>query len=237
MRRRYWLIATLCLWVLTIPSIASIDRTQPPLSTKAPQLELATAEELILENGLHVFIIKNDKLPRAYVSIAIDNPPYRQKKKRGIKTLTSAMLGNGTQQMTKEALYEEIDFMGAQLSITAGGGYGASLSRFFPRLLELFAESLLQPVFTEDEFSKQKTLLLESIRSEEKSVQAVAGKVSKKVLYGSKHAFGEIITAENIQRLSLKDIKSYYHRYTAPNNAYMVIVGDVNVGEIKANIV
>ena len=145
-------------------------------------------------------------------------------------------MGNGTQQMTK-ALYEEIDFMGAQLSITAGGGYGASLSRFFPRLLELFAESLLQPVFTEDEFSKQKTLLLESIRSEEKSVQAVAGKVSKKVLYGSKHAFGEIITAENIQRLSLKDIKSYYHRYTAPNNAYMVIVGDVNVDEIKANIV
>src|SRR5690606_292611 len=44
---------------------------------------------------------------------------------------------------------------------------------------------------------------------------------------------GEVATKETVQKISLDRAKQYYSTYFRPNVAYMAVVGDVTVEEIK----
>ena len=62
-------------------------------------------------------------------------------------------------------------------SFSASGAFAASLSRYFPRVLELMADAALNPNFLNEEFEKEKEKLIEGIKSSEKSVSAAARRV------------------------------------------------------------
>ena len=70
--------------------------------------------------------------------------------------MTSSILGKGTESSSKDVFVEKIDFMGASLSINAGGAFASSISRFFPTVLEMMADGALNPLFSQDEFEKEK---------------------------------------------------------------------------------
>ena len=62
----------------------------------------------------------------------------------------------------KEKFLEEVDFMGASMSVTGSGAFASSLSRYFPRVLELLADAVLNPLLTQEEFEKAKKKLLDN---------------------------------------------------------------------------
>ena len=39
--------------------------------------------------------------------------------------------------------------------------------------------------------------------------------------------------AEDIQRITVEDLASYYRTYCSPNNAILVVVGDATVNQVK----
>ena len=123
--------------------------------------------------------------------------------------------------------------MGATLVLSAGGGYVSSLKRYFPRILEMMADGLINPKFTKEDFEREKNVALEGIKSIEKDVQTIANRVHSKLRFGAKHPFGEFETNESLNNISLKDIQNYYKKYAIPNNAYLTVVGDVQYDEIK----
>ena len=63
------------------------------------------------------------------------------------------MMGNGTENQSKEDYNEEVDYMGASLFLSASGGYVSSLKRYFPRVLEMMSDGLLNPLFTDEDLS------------------------------------------------------------------------------------
>jgi len=123
--------------------------------------------------------------------------------------------------------------MGATLFLSASGGYASSLKRYFPRILEMMSDGLINPVFTKEDFQKEKNVILDGIKSIEKDVQTIASRVHSKLRYGVNHPFGEFESVESINNVNLKDIKNYYSTYAIPNNAYLTIVGDVKFDDIK----
>ena len=124
--------------------------------------------------------------------------------------------------------------MGASLSLSAGGGFASSLKRYFPRVLEMMSDGLKNPVFTVEDFEKEKNILIDGIKSSQNSVPDMASILGEKLFFGSNHPFGEFATEESVNNISLKDVKKYYETYAKPNNAYLTIVGDVNYEEIKS---
>ena len=124
--------------------VAQIDRSIIPKSGPAPTIELGEVKSFVLENGLKVFVVENHKLPSAYASLNLDNYPDFEGKLKGVASLTSALLGNGTNAISKDDFHKEIDFMGASLQLSTNGGHVASLKRFFPRMLELLADSIIK---------------------------------------------------------------------------------------------
>lgn len=150
-----------------------IDRSIMPVAGSVPEIKLKKPQTFTLENGLKVILVENHKLPRVAVSLSLDNPPLAEKDKAGVSSILSSMMGNGTTKISKEKFNEEIDFYGANVSLHAGGASISTLSRFFPKVLELAAQGALNPLLTKAEFESEKAKMFESLKAEEKNVAAV----------------------------------------------------------------
>ena len=217
-------------------SYGQIDRTKPPVSGPMPTIELGTPIEFQLKNGLKVLMVENKKLPRVTANLLIDNPPFSGSDKNGIYSMTSSILGKGTESISKDVFVEKIDFMGASLSINAGGAFASSISRFFPTVLEMMADGALNPLFSQDEFEKEKAKTIEGIKSNAKSVGQIARRVENVLAFGKDHPNGKYITEESVNNISLDDVKSFYSENYIPNNAYLVIIGDFNPKEVQKSV-
>jgi predicted Zn-dependent peptidase len=221
---------------VTVSITAQIDRSQQPKPGPAPKISLEKPTEYELKNGLKILIVENHKLPRVSYNLTIDRDPIIEGDKAGVTSLLGSMLGNGTTNISKDDFNEEVDFLGARLSFGFSGGFASSLTKYSDRILQLLADAAMNPLLTSEEFSKEKDKLLEGLKSQAKSVDAVAGRVGGALSYGAEHPYGEFVTEESVNSVSFDDIQSYFTKYFGPNDAYLVVIGDVNTKEVYKRI-
>ena len=208
------------------------DRSQPKPGP-SPTINIKKPETFSLPNGLKVLVVENHKLPRVSFNLSIDNAPFAEGNKKGVDELTSSLIGNGSVKTSKDAFNEEIDFLGANINFFSSGASASGLSKYAKRILELMAEGALTPNFTQDEFDKEKDKLIEGLKTQEKNVSMVAGRVENVLAYGKNHPSGEYLTEETINNVTLADINNNYRAYFVPEHAYLVIVGDVKTKDVK----
>ncbi|MGM0634633.1 MAG: M16 family metallopeptidase [Bacteroidota bacterium] len=211
---------------------AQVDRSTMPEPGPAPKINIGEPKTFKFNNGLRVLVVENDKLPRVTARLIIDNKPFTEENP-GTSSLLSAMLGTGTENISKDDFNEEIDFLGARVGYGSSSASASSLSKYFPRIMELMADGALNPVFSEEEFESEKRKLIEGIKSDRKNTSAVTSRVSSALTYGKDHPYGEFATEESIENITLDDVKKMYEDYFVPENAYMVIVGDINKRKAK----
>ena len=204
-----------------------------PKPGAAPTIKIGKPQTFELKNGLKVMVVENHKLPRVSFSLTLDNDPYTEGDKKGVSDMTSALIGSGTTKISKTAFNEEVDFLGANINFSANGASASSLSKYAGRILELMADGALNPVFTQEEFDKEKAKFIEGLKANEKSVSAVAGRVVNVLTYGKNHPAGEFVSETTLKNVTLEDVKTNYNTYFVPSNAYLIIVGDVKFSETK----
>ena len=212
---------------------AQLDRSIVPESGPTPEIFFGKPQTFMLDNGLTVMVVENNKLPRASASLSFDNPLIFEGEIAGVSSILAEMIGNGTQSISKEDFIEEVDFMGASLNITGSGAFAGSLKRYFPRVLELMSLAVLEPLFTQEEFDNQKNLIKESLKTSEKDVSTAANRVQNFITYGANHPNGEFISQASLDKASFNDAIDFYNNFSSPNNAYLVILGDIEFENIK----
>lgn len=211
------------------------DRPQPKQGA-SPVVHVKKPQTFTLNNGLKVMFVEDHKLPRISYNLSIDTPPYAEGDKKGVSDLTSSMIGKGSKNIAKDAFNEEIDFLGANINFHAGGAFASGLSKYSTRILELMAEGALYPDFKQEEFEKDKSRMIEGLKTQEKSVPAVSGRVQGVLAYGKNHPSGEFVTEQTLNNVSLVDVKNNYEQYFVPGNAYLVVIGDTNLKEVKKQV-
>jgi len=212
---------------------AQIDRTKAPQPSPAREIKIGEYQTFTLKNGLQVFVVENHKLPRVRFSISLKNDPILEGGKAGYVTLAGDLLGTGTKTRSKVQLDEEVDFIGANLTTSSTGISASSLSKHIPQLLELMADVLYNPAFSQTELDKLKTQTLSAISAEKDDPDAIANHVREALVYGKNHPYGEIATETSVNSITLEDCKKYYATYFKPNNAYLIIVGDMDLKNAK----
>ncbi|CAL2093569.1 Putative Zn-dependent peptidase [Tenacibaculum sp. 190524A02b] len=210
-----------------------LDRSIQPKPGPAPKIKLGKPEKFSLPNGLKVIMVENHKLPRVSASLTIDNTPITEGNKTGVSNLMGSLMGNGTSKISKDDFNERIDYLGATVSYRSNGASARSLTKYFPEVLKLMADGVKDPKFTKEEFDKSVERTLEGIKANEKNVKAIAGRVEDALVYGKNHPYGEFETKESIKNITLEDVKKHYNTYFRPNNAYLVIVGDITPSKTK----
>lgn len=199
----------------------------------APTIKIGKPVTFELKNGLKVMVVENHKLPRVSFSLTLDNDPYTEGDKKGVADMTSTLIGSGTTKISKTAFNEEVDFLGANINFSSNGASASALSKYSGRVLELMADGALNPNFTQEEFDKEKTKLIEGLKANEKSVSAVAARVVDVLTFGKNHPSGEYLSEATLKNVTLADVKANYNTYFVPSNAYLIIVGDVKFNETK----
>lgn len=210
----------------------SQNRPQPEPSA-SPIVNIKKPQTFVLENGLKVMIVENHKLPKVTFNLALDNAPYAEGNKKGVDELNSNMFGNGSKNISKDDFNEEVDFLGATINFSSHGIAASSLSKYAKRILELMSDGALNPKFTQEEFEKEKAKLIEGLKSQEKSVSSISERTVNALAFGEKHPSGEFVTEESLKNITLADIESNYQTYFVPENAYLVIIGDIKYNSVK----
>ena len=213
--------------------IKPIDRSIQPQQGKTPTIDLKEPTIFTLKNGLTVIVVENKKLPTFSLRISIDNPPSNEGDRSGLSQLSSALFGEGSKNVSKDVFNEEVDYLGATISMGMGFAYANGLSKHKERIFELLSDAALNPSFTQEELDKEKDKLITGLKSEENSPAAIAQRVTGILTYSTDHPYGEFSTEESISKVTIKDIEGNYKQMFNPNNAYMVVSGDVEVEEIK----
>ncbi|WP_340199668.1 M16 family metallopeptidase [Ascidiimonas sp. W6] len=232
MKRILFTLLILCAFTIN----AQVDRSKQPKAGPAPKIKLGNPQTFELPNGLKVLLVENHKLPRVAYTLTIDNPPYAEGSKAGVSGLMGSLLGKGSLTIDKDTFEEEVDYMGARMSFNSSGGFARGLSKYSERILQLMADAAINPNFTDEEFQKEKDKLLESIKSNEKSVTSAARRVESALAYGQGHPYGEFTTRETVGNVKLNDVKNHYSNFFVPKNAYLVVVGDIDYKELRKNV-
>jgi predicted Zn-dependent peptidase len=234
MKNRIILLITTMLISFSVS--AQLDRSIQPVGGPTPKIKLDKPKEFKLKNGIKVLVVENHKLPRVSYSLRIDGTPILEGEKAGVLSILGEMLGNGTTSIEKDVFNEEIDYLGANVSIGFRSSFASSLTKHNDRILELMADAIINPLLTVEEFDKTKEQLIESLKADEKSIDAIGSRVGNALSYGKNHVYGEFITEETLNKISYEDVIDFHKKYTYPNSAYIVVIGDVNYKEVKKSI-
>ncbi len=224
---------SILLFILIFTGIMQAQDRKQPKPGNAPVVNIKKPQTFVLQNGLKVMIVEDHKLPRVTYNLTLDNAPFAEGTKKGVDDLTSSLLGNGSKTISKDVFNEEIDFFGASINFSSSGAYANSLSKYADRILELMADGALNPNFTQEEFDKEKAKMIESLKAEEKSTPAIARRVVDVLAFGRNHPSGEYVSEESLKNVTLEDVQTNYHNYFVPENAYLVVIGDVKYAKVK----
>lgn len=219
---------------LAVPAIAQeLDRSKRPEPGPAPEITLGKTESFTLDNGLKVFVVENHKLPIVSFSVQMDIDGILEGDMAGYSTFLSELMTAGTKTRSKDELNKEIDYIGATLNASATGMFGRSLKKHQEKLLTLMSDVAMNADFKEEEVEKIRKRTLSGLKASENEPDDMLSNVSAVLNFGKDHPYGEVMTEETVNNVTLAKCKEHYNTYFRPNIAYMAVVGDVTVKEIK----
>jgi len=188
-------------------------------------------------------IVEQHELPLAdFVLLIGSGSTAAPAGKAGIANLVSAMLREGTTSRKSLDIADQISFLGIRLSPTSSWE-SSTLSLHTPTAqmdsaLALFADVALHPSFPPNEFERIRKTQLTDLLQQRDQGPVIASKAFPAILYGNAHPYGAPLegTETSVKSITTADLQSYYRANFRPNNATLIIVGDVNPAQIEAKI-
>ena len=200
-----------------------LDRSIRPKAGPAPEIKLGKTEQFTLANGLKVFVVENHKLPTIDISIQFDTKPALEGKAAGLAQITGELMTSGTKTKSKDELSIAIDNIGAEVNASTSAISAGSLKKHQTALLEILSDIVINADFKQDEFEKAKKQLLAGLESSKNEPDAMLNNITSVINFGKNHPYGEFITKETVNNITLKDVEKRYNSYYKPNNAYLII--------------
>ena len=191
------------------------------------------AESRTLPNGLRVVVVENHALPIVAVRMGLDaDSRFDPAGKEGVSTLARLLLREGSATLPAAAFGD---------SLLALGMPGMSESRFttvtskLNPTLALFADRWTHPGALTG-LDRYKALLLRAKQAAQNANAASSSGAPRRTfveaVYGAGHPFARHMTEASIAAITSDDIASFRDRYFHPQNATLILVGDVRTGDI-----
>jgi zinc protease len=111
-----------------------------------------------------------------------------------------------------------------------------SLSKNFAATLDLLADVALRPSFHADEIERQRAGRLAQLVQQRDNPGQVATQVASVALYGPRHPYGytELGTEASVKGMSRQDMADFWARNFVPNNAALIVAGDISIAELRS---
>jgi len=241
MRRHAFVILLAAVLAVSFASLAfagGAKRQHPSKLTYAP-LKVTTPQviDIALPNGLEGFLVEDHEIPVVDVAILVKTY-YPDRAKVGLNEMAQWVIRNGgTATWPGDKLSDELEFLAASIEVRGGDLSTVvtfnCLKRDLPRVLDIFADLVMNPAFPEDKVDMKRKTMLEEIRRKNDQPSDVAQREFAKLIYGE-HPYGWEPTVASVNAISRDDAVNFYKTYFHPNNAIIGVSGDVTRDEVVA---
>ena len=217
----------------------SIAKPPPPLDPVP--FNIAEPFRYTLENGMRVFVLPSERVPLVSIRLAfLRGDAQDPKEATGLTSATAALLTEGTEKYSSRELAEKVERLGATLHASASNDFtvisGSALSFYSDEILELMAEVLFKPAFPENEVDLYKRNAIENLKYQRSQPNFLANEQAARLLYG-KHPYSVISPSEaDYERLDRKSIVRFHDSAFAPNDAVLIVVGDVQPDGLETQV-
>ena len=190
--------------------------------------------EQTLPNGLRVIVIERTESPLIAAQLLIKNggevdPPELA----GLADMTANLLTKGTQTRDATQIAQQIESLGG--SLDSGARWDASfatvgvMSSKISQAMEILADVVRRPAFKSEEVERLRQQYLDNFTLALGDPGSIARFVAARVVFGDS-PYGHPVsgTAESLTRITAPDITKMHSRYYRPDNAILVIGGDIN---------
>ncbi len=219
-----------------------VDRSSLPAVGELPEPSFPELQTATLPNGLKIVLAERRAVPLVEMELLVDAGYSSDTPETlGRASLAMAMLDEGTKTRTALQISDELQKLGAELatgsSLDASFVSMSALKEKLAESLELFADVILNPTFPEQDFDRLKKQQLAAIAREKVTPVAMGLRVLPALLYGEGHPYAVPFTGSGteatVAKLTRDDLVRFHQTYFKPNNATLLVVGDVSVGELK----
>ena len=216
-----------------------------PLFLLSLALPLRAAEdavrEFVLDNGLKLLVKEDHRAPVVVSQIWYKvGASYEHGGITGVSHVLEHMMFKGTKKHGPGEFSKIIAENGGRENAFTGRDYTAYLqhldTRRLPISFELGADRMRNLTLPPDQFRKELAVVIEErrMRTEDKPQALVYEKFNAAAWVSSPYHQPIIGWMNDLQNLTVEDLKPWYARWYAPDNATLVVVGDVDARHVKA---
>ena len=217
-----------------------MDRTHPPQLPAAPPLRVPPVQTTRLPSGLEIALVEMHEVPVVDINLIVRAGSVRDPADLpGLATFTAGMLDEGAGRRTALEIAEQAAYLGANF-VTGAGYEWASVFLHVPKrqldsALDLMADVVLRPTFPDSEVTRQRDLRRTAIIQLRDQPTAQAPIAFNAILFGTQHPYGWPTdgTEASTAALSQGRVQEFYRAYYRPNNARLLIVGDITMAEAR----
>ena len=226
-------------------SAADVDRSKLPVPELKPETRFPALQRATLSNGLKIVLAERASVPLVQFNLLLDaGYAADQFAAPGTAKLAMDMLTEGTRRRTALEISEELALLGANLgagcSLDTSSVSLNTLRQNLDAALDLYADVILNPAFPEADFLRQQKQRLAGIQREKSEPATMAQRVFPQLLYGPQHAYGNPFTgsgtAASVAKMVPADMLRFHSTWFKPNNATLVVVGDITLAEITPKL-
>ncbi len=224
--------------------LATLLAATLPMIVFASDVVLAQARtrvgEFTLANGMRGIVVPDNRAPVVthmvwYRVGAADEPQGVS----GIAHFLEHLMFKATEKIAAGEFSKIVSRLGGQDNAFTGHDATAYFQRVakdrLPTVMKMEADRMINLKLAEKEVLTERDVILEERRSRiENSPSAILGEQMDAALYQSHPYKIPVIGWEHeMAKLSRDDALSFYKRHYAPNNAILVVSGDVTLDEVK----
>jgi zinc protease len=217
-----------------------IQKTAPEPLSPVP-FQIPVPFETTLPNGLRVVIFDDERLPLVSFRLAfLSGDAHDPKDYNGLTSAMVSMMTEGTESYSSRELAEKIERLGAGLGVSASDDFtivsASTLSMYSADILDLIAEVVFRPTFPEDELDLYRRNTIENLKYQRSQPNFLANEQTSRILYGS-HPYATIAPkAADVEKLKRENLVRLHKERLLPNNAVLVVVGNVDRDELLTKL-
>jgi predicted Zn-dependent peptidase len=236
------LVSLLALGGARLAAQERFDRTVPPTPGRAPAIRVPTWNRTTLSNGAELVVTEKHDLPLVAFSINFvgGSHNFEPAGKVGVASFAAQMLSEGTTTRTADQLSEAQQLLGTQITAAVTGEGGTirftSLADRFEPALTLLADMLTNSTFPAPALERIRGRTLVQLQQAKDQPNAIASNVFAKVVYGSGHPYGRVMTEATVGAITRDDVAAFHAAYYRPGRAVISVAGDVQPAAVKAAV-
>jgi zinc protease len=230
----YLILATFVLALSAITSAAQTAQATPPPPTAPHSAVFPKPVEKTLANGLRVIVIPRTELPLVTAQLLIKSGgEVDPVDLAGAADMTGSLLTRGTANKSATQIAEAIEALGG--SLNSGAGFDSSsittnvISTRISEAMDIMADVVRNPSFKDEEIERLRKQTTNGLRNLMSTPGSVARLVAGRLIYRDS-PYGHPLsgTAESLARIKRDDIVRIHSTYYRPDNAILLIGGDIN---------